>query len=805
MNGLTTNQANELLKKYGYNEIESKKSKTAIEVFINQFKSPILLLLIFAAFVSLAINIYQNEPILDSILIIIIVIFSAIFGFIQEYKAEKTLESLKSLTSPKAKVLRDGKWQTIEAKYLVPGDIVRIIEGDIIPADCEIIEGKLQINESILTGESKNIEKSKGDIIFSGTYVYAGNAICKVIKTGFNTEIGKIAHKMVEIEDENPFVKQMKKFTNKIVFFSIILIIFMFFISVFKFGFFESLLLSVSLAVAAIPEDLPAIITIALSIGAKEMAKRKALVRKLSAIETIGRVNIICTDKTGTLTKGELEVKEVYTKTNNKQLVYDICFNCNNSKKIEDKWIGDETDVALKKFSLSKAKEHKKIKEIPFDSNRKMHTVVVDKGIVFVKGAPEVVLDKCKHILIENKKENIEEYKKEILDKNREFCEKGFRVIALAYKNIEEETEGYTDLENDLVFVGLISFYDPPREGVLESIKSCKDAGIKVIMITGDNPITAKTIGKMIGIETKEVITGEFLDKMSEKEILKKIEENCLIFARVNPFHKLKILEALKKKDYIVAMTGDGVNDSLALKKADVGISMGIRGTEVAKQASDIILLDDNFTTIVEAIKQGKRIFKNIKKFTSYLLSCNFAEVLVVSFSTIFLPYIILYPIQLLWLNLVTDGLPALALAFDPATKNILKEKQEKEILDKNLINSIIFIGIVMTICLISLFLVMVNLRGYSFAIAALLTGFILFEFVRIYSIEIKDGLRYIFENKFLIGSIVFSLSLHILIMYSPYNSYLKLVPLSFIDWLIILLFIFIGFLIILQKEKSKI
>ena len=795
MNGLTTEQANELLKKYGYNEIESKKSKTAIEVFIDQFKSPIILLLIFAAFVSLIVNIYHKEPILDSILIIVIVLFSAIFGFIQEYKAEKTLESLKSLTSPKTKVLRDGKWKTIEAKYLVPGDIVRIIEGDIISADCEIIEGNLQINESILTGESKNIEKSKGDQIFSGTYVYAGSAICKVIKTGFNTEIGKIAHKMIEIEDENPFAKQMRKFTDKIVFFSIILIIFMFFISVLKFGLIESLLLSISLAVAAIPEDLPAIITITLSIGAKEMAKRNSLVRKLSAIETIGRVNVICTDKTGTLTKGELEIKEIYTKTSNEQLIYDICFNCNNAKFLENKWVGDETDVALKKFSLNKAKEYKKIKEIPFDSNRKMHTVVVDSGFVFVKGAPEVILNKCKYILIGSQKENIEKYKKEILDKNKEFCRNGFRVIGLAYK-----TDNDKDLENDLIFVSLISFYDPPREGVLESIKSCKESGINVIMITGDNPITAKTIGKMIGIETKDVITGDELDKMSENEILERIENGCFIFARVNPFHKLKILEALKKKDYIVAMTGDGVNDSLALKKADVGIAMGIRGTEVAKQASDIILLDDNFTTIVEAIKQGKRIFKNIKKFTNYLLTCNFAEILVVSFSTIFLPYIVLYPIQLLWLNLVTDGLPAIALAFDPMTKNILREKQTKEILDRNLIKLIFIIGFVMSICLILVFFVVENMSGYEKAVSALLTGFILFEFVRIYAIEIKDGFKYIFKNKFLIVSIVFSLILHALIMYSPFNSYLKLAPLDLFDWTIILIFVIFGFFVLVKN-----
>jgi len=572
MNGLTTEQANELLKKYGYNEIESKKSKTAIEVFIDQFKSPIILLLIFAAFVSLIVNIYHKEPILDSILIIVIVLFSAIFGFIQEYKAEKTLESLKSLTSPKAKVLRDGKWKTIEAKYLVPGDIVRIIEGDIISADCEIIEGNLQINESILTGESKNIEKSKGDQIFSGTYVYAGSAICKVIKTGFNTKIGKIAHKMIEIEDENPFAKQMKKLTNKIVFFSIILIIFMFFISVLKFGLIESLLLSISLAVAAIPEDLPAIITITLSIGAKEMAKRNALVRKLSAIETIGRVNVICTDKTGTLTKGELEIKEIYTKTSNEQLIYDICFNCNNAKFLENKWIGDETDVALKKFSLNKAKEYKKIKEIPFDSNRKMHTVVVDSGFVFVKGAPEVILNKCKYILIGSQKENIEKYKKEILDKNKEFCEKGFRVIGLAYKKktimVAINRNGKWEL------VGLISFYDPPRDDAKEAIENIKNLNVNIKMLTGDHVSIAKTIAKMLGIGEKIYSIKELLRRYKSDDLYKKFEE-ADGFAEVFPEHKYEIVEGLQKRNHLVAMTGDGVNDAPALKSADIGIAMG--------------------------------------------------------------------------------------------------------------------------------------------------------------------------------------------------------------------------------------
>ena len=803
LQGLTTEEAQKRILQYGKNIIEEGKRVSPLKIFISQFTSPLIIILIIAALISFLI-----ESQLDAILIGVIVLFSGVAGFFQEWKAEKTLESLKKLATPKAKVLRDGETKIISSEEIVPGDVVLVEEGDVIPADGKIIGcKKLKVNEAVLTGESQDVEKKKGDNVFMGTSVTQGYAKFLVEKTGMRTQLGNIIKKIQEMkENKTGFQKDMERFGKKLTILIIVLAILVGIFAIQKYGIFTGMLTGISLAVAAIPEGLPAVITISLALGAREMAKKKALIRKLAAIESIGAVDIICTDKTGTITENKMKVVKTFFDMKfqkpEEEKFYLICALCNTTKVIKEglrkKIVGDQTEVALRLF----AEENGYSKEglegkypvvdiYPFSSQRKMMSVVCETGERFMllsKGAPEVVLKKCSFILKNGKVVKLSESDAEkIMKINNKMASSALRVLALAYK--ECETKEKCD-ERDLVFLGLAGLMDPPRKEVKQAIEDCKSAGIRVIMLTGDNPLTAKAIAKEIGLETYDVVEGKEIDEYSDEVLEELLKRNVNVFARVTPFHKLRILEILQK-NHRVAMTGDGVNDALALKKSSVGIAMGIRGTEVAKEASDIILLDDNFATIRDAVKEGRRMFDNIRKFVNYLLTCNLAEVLVIFLATLFftLKEPILLPVQILWINLLTDGLPAIALAADPARKNIMKippRPKDEGIINKQLASIIGAVGIKKTFELLLIFLVGIALFGESVARTMLFTGFIIYQLIRIFVIRYQEEISF-FANRFLLLALASSFLLHLFLLYSPLATVFHVVPLNTIHWFILL------------------
>jgi len=806
--GLSSKEAMRRLKIYGENKIEKKKKISPWKLFASQFISPLILLLMTAAVLSFFVNFLRHEEYFDSILILLIVFAAGIAGFVQNYKAEKAIEALQHLATLKAKVIRDGKEHEIRATEIVPGDLIVVEGGDVVPADAEILEGKLEVDESALTGESKAVKKQKSDKIYSACSVYTGKSICKVYATGMETQIGKIAEKMQKIEEEKtPFQQHMEKITRKIISLTALIIVLTFAVGFNKFGFVEAGLIAVSLAVAAIPENLPAVVTISLSLGAREMAKRNALVRRLAITESVGSADVICTDKTGTLTEGKMAVRNFWFLKRSKKakdLSNKICFYCNSAKTIlkegKEKWVGDETDIALKRYASNLVEfEGNRIEEIPFSSERKMMTVVHSFGkekLVLCKGAPETILAKSNRVLLGEKIVKLDKKMKEnILSRNEKFASKGFRVLALAYKKHKKP------LEKNLIFIALVLLSDPPRRETRKAVKECYSAGIRIIMITGDNPLTAKAIAEEVGIHTEGVLTGNDLDKMNEEELRMALSKGINIFARTTPFHKLRILKVLQKEGHTVAMTGDGINDALAIKKADIGISMGVKGTEVAKEASDIVLLDDNFATIRNAVKEGRRIFDNIRKFVDFLLTCNVAEVLVILLTTIFLPFIPLYPVQILWINLITDGLPALALSVDPARPDVMKRKPRKKdegIINKKLATLIGAIGIKISLIIILTFLATLPL-GIEKARTTLFTAFIMYEFVRIGVIRYDEKLAELkdwFANKFLIYSLALSFALQLLIIYTPLCTYFKVVPLGLYEWSVLIAGTAIGFVL---------
>ena len=681
--GLTDAEANERLKKYGYNEIKREKKISPIKILLQQFNNVLIYILIAAVIVSIFLN--EKE---DAIIIGIIVIVNAIIGFRIEYKAEKSIEALKKLASLKATVIRDGHEKDIDSKLLVPGDIVKLETGDKIPADSRLIEiVELKTQEASLTGESSPVKKElktlpaktqladRINMVFSSTIITSGKGKAIVTQTGMQSQIGTIAKLIEEAEAEpTPLQNKLAKLGRRLGAITFVIVLIVFISGILKGEpLLEFFIFSVALAVAAIPEGLPIVVTIGLSIGVQRMIKRNALIRKLPSVETLGSTTVICTDKTGTLTKNEMTVKKIYANgkiidvsgsgyvkkgeflINNKkinpkefQLLLRIGALNNDAAFDKKNVIGDPTEAALI-VSAAKAGIDKDIvqdkfprkDEIPFTSERKMMTTmhsINGENLAYVKGAPEVVLQKCNFIYENNKIKKLSEKRKnEILEINEQFANNALRVLGFAYKTVMDKSR----VEKNLIFVGLQGMMDPPRTEVKEAIKKCKLAGIKVVVITGDNEITAKAVAHAIGIEGKS-INGRDLDKIKDKE-LEKYAEEISIYARVNPIHKNKIVAALKKLGHTVAMTGDGVNDAPALKKADIGISMGITGTDVAKEASDMILTDDNFASIVNAVEEGRGIYDNIKKFVEYLLSSNLGEVL-----TIFVAIMIGLPLPLI-------------------------------------------------------------------------------------------------------------------------------------------------------------
>ena len=764
-NGLNKEQVEKAREKYGLNELKAKKKKSLIVKFLEQFKDFMIIILIIAAIISGAVGIAQGEGITDTIIILIVVIVNAIIGVAQENKAEKSLEALQKLSSNEAKVIRNGKLEVVQSKKLVPGDLVVLETGDYVPADIRLVEeSNLKVQESSLTGESLPVEKNISTIEeekvgigdrdlsnFSSSLVTYGRGKGIVVETGMNTEVGKIAGIINEtIDSQTPLQEKLDKLgkTLGIAAVVICLVIFIIGIAIGKDA-LEMFMTAVSLAVAAIPEGLAAVSTIVLAIGVQRMVKKNAIVKKLPAVETLGSATVICSDKTGTLTQNKMTVQKVFyddilqnvenAKVNNnneelEKLVY-ISMLCNDTKVASDNTLtGDPTETALVDmgfeldFRPAIYEEYPRVEEIPFDSDRKLMTTVhkiENKYIVYTKGGIDELLSRCNSYILDGKVENnLEEYKETIDRNNEEMAQEALRVLAMAYKEIDHipTKEEMKNIENELIFVGMVGMIDPPREEAKKAVEKCKTAGIKTVMITGDHKITAIAIARKLGIleNDEEAITGAELEEMSQEELEQNVRKYS-VYARVSPEHKVRIVKAWQKNGEIVAMTGDGVNDAPALKTADIGCSMGMVGTDVAKEASDVILTDDNFATVVSAVEEGRRIYDNILKAIQYLLSSNVGEIIVLFIAILITPWLSskfgidvnlivpLLPIHILWINLVTDSLPALALSVDPAEEDIMERKPLKSgkgIFTKGMTWRVIYQGVMIGLLTLAAFII---------------------------------------------------------------------------------------------------
>ena len=731
-NGLSSNQVQENMKKYGLNELQEKKKDSLLEKFLEQFKDFSIIVLIIAAIVSGVVGVAQGEGFTDTIIILIVVILNAVIGVAQESKAEKSLEALKKLSSHASKVIRNGKEQVIPARELVPGDLVIIETGDYIAADLRTIEAvNLKSQEASLTGESVPVEKitekidgneigigDRKNMLFSSSLITYGRGKAIVVNTGMNTEVGKIAGMLDNAEKQETPLQQKLNDLGKTLGIACLAICAVIFVIGLLQGkeIIDMFMTAVSLAVAVIPEGLVAVSTIVLAIGVQKMVKKHAIVKKLPAVETLGSSTVICSDKTGTLTQNKMtvekvfcddelqDVKKVNTTEDFKKLVYN-CMLCNDSRLLEDGQLaGDPTETALVDMAFkldyeqSIYRENPRVEEVPFDSERKLMTTVNKKNgkyIVYTKGGVDELLKCCNSFLYKGEvRTSINNYAKWIRENNEKMAKDALRVLAFAYKELDHmpsKTEMKT-IESDLTFIGMVGMIDPPRIEAKKAVEKCKKAGIKTVMITGDHKVTAVAIAKKLGIlkDESEALTGTELEKMTDEELTKNVRKYS-VYARVSPEHKVRIVKAWQENGEVVAMTGDGVNDSPALKTADIGCAMGKVGTEVAKEAADVILTDDNFATIVSAVEEGRRIYDNILKVIQFLLSCNVGEVIVLLLATLFAPQIgqwfgisditmiqVLLPIHILWINLVTDTFPALALAFDPANKDIMDRKPVK-------------------------------------------------------------------------------------------------------------------------------
>ena len=832
--GLTKEEVFSRRQKYGENKLKDKPKESLVIKFIKQFNDFMIIILIVASVISAAVSYFQGEnDYIDTIIIIAIVILNAFMGVIQEAKAEKSIEALKQMTPPKAKVIRENETKEINAKDLVPGDIIILEAGNYVPADCRLIEShNLKIEESSLTGENEPVLKDaemicKKDValgdqlnmVFMTGIVVNGHAKAVVTGTGMNTKVGKIANMIIEDKSpETPIQKKLSQVgkTLGIVCLAICLLIFV--IGLIKnIEPMEMFMTSVGLAVAAIPEGLPAIVTIVLSIGVTKMAKQNSIIRKLPAVETLGSSKVICSDKTGTLTQNKMKVVEI--KSENIEFISELatmCTDCTITYKEGKAQVnGEPTEIALVQNGLQNNKNKTelyqkmpRINEIPFDSSRKMMTTIHkinNKYRIITKGAPDVLLERCE--ITANEKIKVQ-------NENSKMAKKALRVIAVAYKDVDYLPNHIESnaIENNLNFVGLIGMIDPPREGVKEAVKTCKKAGIKTVMITGDHIETAKAIAKDLNILGKydKAMTGKKLDKIPQNKLEKEIKEYS-VFARVTPEHKVRIVKAWQKTGAVVAMTGDGVNDSPALKNADIGIAMGKNGTDVAKNAADMVLTDDNFVTIVKAVKQGRNIYDNIKKAIHFLISTNIGEIV-----TIFVGLILgfkspLLAIQLLWVNLVTDSLPAIAIGLEPPEKNIMSRKpvdSRKSIFADGLWNKIIVEGVMLGMLTLVAFSIGNKYYGIEVGrtMAFLSIGFL--ELVHSFNIKSEESIfkTGIFENKFLIGSFILGIFVQTIVVIVPSLAQIfKLVPLTNMQWLISIIISILPIPIMeMQKKVNK-
>ena len=785
-----------------------------------------IITLIIAAIISAVVSKLNGEAdYIDSIIIVAIVIFNAIMGLVQEQKAEKSLEALKKMTAPNAKVRRDGRVQEIDATLVVPGDIVVLEAGNYVPADCRLINSyNLKIEESALTGEtipslkdsSKILKENTamGDLcnmVFATTIVVNGHGEAIVVETGMNTRVGKIAGMIIEDESpETPIQKKLAEVGKILAIACIIICVLIFVIGIFKkIPIIEMFMTSVGLAVAAIPEGLPAIVTIMLSIGVTKMAKKNSIIRKLPAVETLGSSSVICSDKTGTLTQNKMTVTEIRNcfgraNSNERKFILELGTMCTDTteERINGKlgFVGEATEVAISNAAMEEGvsksflyDEMKRINDIPFDSKRKMMTTIHKYGNgyrIITKGAPDVLLKRCSNCYSGGQVVPIFSKKDDINEQNNQMAEKALRVIAVAYKDVEKLPE-MQEMEKDLIFCGLIGMIDPPREGVKEAVRTCRRAGIKTVMITGDHLQTAKAIAKELGILKRGdlAIDGETLERMSQHELEQNIMDYS-VFARVSPEHKVRIVKAFQSTGAVVAMTGDGVNDAPALKNADIGIAMGKGGTDVAKNAADMILLDDNFVTIVEAVKQGRNIYDNIKKAIHFLISTNIGEIVTIFFGLVLGIKSPLLAIQLLWINLVTDSLPAIALGLEKEEENIMSRLPRNP--KKNLFADGLWWKIIIEGSMLGMFTLLafsIGNRLYSVEVGrtmAFLTLGIL-ELVHSFNIKSEESIFKIgvLENKYLVGALVLGVILQVIVVVvSPLAQVFSLVPLTGIQWL---------------------
>jgi len=813
--GLTSGEVRQRLAEYGENEVVQASERTLLSIFLVQFNSVLIWVLLAAAVLSALAG-----HAIDAVLITVIVVVNGIFGFVQDYRAEQSLEALRELTAPTATVRRDGTTVEVAATELVPGDVIELESGDVVPADGRLLEDvDLEVDEAALTGESAPVSKSpepvdpdtplaeRENMVFNSTNVTRGRGVAVVTATGMDTEVGSIARELAATEEtRTPLQGELDELGRRLgIGVSVLAALVIPLLLMRDTPLVEAGLTAVSLAVAAIPEGLPAVVTLTLALGVRTMADENALVRRLPAVEALGSVDVICTDKTGTLTEGQMTVSRVWVNDSVVELDetggeppsdrIDLLLRagvlCNDATADA----GDPTEQALVEAAENHRidvealrKEHPRTDEIPFSSEQKwMGTVHGDVG--YVKGAPGVVLSKCSRVLTDDGPADLtSEGADRVHDQVRTFADDALRVLAVAY------TENPENMEDDLVFVGLVGMIDPPREEVADALAATERAGIDVKMITGDNVRTAAAIAGELGMH-QEVTEGRELDGLDDEELAERVEE-VTVFARTSPEHKVRILRALQENGHIVAMTGDGVNDAPALKNADVGVAMGIRGTDVAKQASDMVLLDDNYATIERAVERGRAIFDNLWKFVAFLLSANVAEVALVFLASLW-GYLVLPAVQLLWINLLTDGLPALALGADPQSGDVMDRQPrdpDKGIIERPMLGLIGGAGTVSTVLMLGLMFYVIGGAAAitPYAMTMVFTGFVFLEFEKLYVIRwLRETPT--FSNPWLALAVGGSMVLQLAVLYTPLNQYFGTVPLGVEDWGIIGVVLAIG------------
>ena len=883
--GLGEEEAKRRFKEYGPNELKEEKGIGPLGIFISQFKSILVIILILSSIVSGYIDVFiEHEAPMEMYLILAIVLMMALLGFYQEYRAEKAVKALKAMVVPEATVVRDGKLRIIPSRNLVPGDLIISNPGSRVPADSRLIEElRMKTDEAPLTGESIPVTKSlealpeetpiaeKKNMLFMGTHVVRGKGKAIVTSTGMNTEFGKIAKMVQEVEEETPPLKRKIEILGRelLLASTIGVALASLFGIILGRPLIEMLMVGVSLAVSCIPEALPAVLTITLALGARKLADKNAIARKLASVETLGGVTVICSDKTGTLTKNEMTVREIYAnnqifrvtgsgyapkgeflrgdnssdaRDEHLNLLLKIGCLCNNAK-LEDSekgWtmIGDPTEGALVTVAAKAGvwqenlqANYPRIDELMFESERKQMTTihkVNGEKVAYVKGAPEVILKESTHISVNGIVRELTKKKREqILGVVQAMASRALRVLAMAYRKLPETLKEYSPevVEKNLIFVGITGIIDPPRPEVLKAVKLCEKAGIKSVMITGDHKLTAMAIAKEIGMvhnEESSALTGLDLDRMNDED-LDNVVNDVVVYARVSPQHKLRVAQSLKRLGHVVAMTGDGVNDAPAIKTADIGIAMGIKGTDVTKEASDMILADDNFATIVKAVEMGRQIYHNIRKYLRLMVAANFDEIFEITACAILGWPLALIPIHILWINLMTDGLPAIALSFDPVERDVM-ELPPRDPKERILSGMTLFVIVAALMDWSSDFLpfswIYLTTGDVARARTVVFTAICIFEYFLTYNCRSEThsiwrlGWRGLTENRGLLYSIIISFGFQLVIIYVPFfNVIFKTVPLSPYDWLLVLVGSASGLLVLPEifmrpakyyKQKNK-